>query len=142
VRKSRNLSNLMKRIREALGREEEILFAYLYGSAAYDPNLSIGDIDVAAYLKPADIEKHIRKEEELTALLATKLHTDEIDLRILNGLPLVFKYNVLKNGKLLFSRDELQRVDFETSVMIRFLELKPYLDEYRQMLSQRIRGAA
>ena len=142
MRKSRNLSNLMKRIREALGREEEILFAYLYGSAAYDPNLSIGDIDVAAYLKPADIEKHIRKEEELTALLATKLHTDEIDLRILNGLPLVFKYNVLKNGKLLFSRDELQRVDFETSVMIRFLELKPYLDEYRQMLSQRIRGAA
>ena len=140
--KSKNFSNLIKRIREALGREEDILFAYLYGSAVYDPNLSIGDIDVAVYLKPADIKKHIRKQEELTALLASKLHTDEIDLRILNGLPLVLKYSILKDGKLLFTRDELQRVDFETSVMIRFLELKPYLDEYRQMLSQRIRGVS
>jgi hypothetical protein len=26
--------------------------------------------------------------------------------------------------------------------MMRFFELKPYLDEYRRMLSQRIRGAS
>ena len=133
---------LTDRIRDSLDHEKEILFAYLYGSAAYDPNLSVGDIDVAVYLKAADMKQYISKEEELTAFLTTKLHTDEIDLRILNGLPLVLKYSILKDGKLLFSRDELQRVDFETSVMIRFLELKPYLDEYRLMLSQRIRGAA
>jgi predicted nucleotidyltransferase len=107
----------------------------------HDPVLSIGDIDVAVYLKAADMKEYIRKEEELTALLASKLHTDQIDLRILNGLPLVLRYSILKDGKLLFSRDELQRVDFETSVMIRFLDLKPYLDEYRMMLSQRITGA-
>jgi predicted nucleotidyltransferase len=140
--KTKNASNLIKRIQEAPGREEDILFAFFYGSAVYDLNLSIGDIDVAVYLKPADMKKHIRKEEELTALLTSKLHTDEIDLRILNGLLLVLKYSILKDEKLLFSRHELQRVDFETSVIIRFLELKPYLDEYRQMLLQRIRGVA
>jgi hypothetical protein len=139
--KIKNPSSLIERLREALGREEDILFAYLYGSAVYDPDLFMGDIDVAVYLKAADMKQYIRKEEELTPFLASKLHTDEIDLRILNGLPLVLKYSILKDGKLLFSRDELQRVDFETSVMIRFLDLKPYLDEYRMMLSQRIRGA-
>jgi len=141
MRRTQNPSSLIEQLREALDREEGILFAYLYGSAVYDPNLAIGDIDVAVYLKPADMKEYISKEKELTAFLVSKLHTDEIDLRILNGLPLVLKYSILKDGKLLFSRDELQRVDFETSVMIRFLELKPYLDEYRLMLSQRIRGA-
>jgi predicted nucleotidyltransferase len=139
--KIKNPSDLIEGLRETLGREKDILFAYLYGSAMYDPNLSMGDIDVAVYLKAADMNQYIRKEEELTAFLASKLHTDEIDLRILNALPLVLKYSILKDGKLLFSRDELHRVDFETSVMIRFLDLKPYLDEYRMMLSQRIRGA-
>ena len=141
MRRTQNPSSLIEQLREALDREEGILFAYLYGSAVYDPNLAIGDIDVAVYLKPADMKEYISKEKELTAFLVSKLYTDEIDLRILNGLPLVLKYSILKDGKLLFSRDELQRVDFETSVMIRFLELKPYLDEYRLMLSQRIRGA-
>ena len=38
--KIKNPSSLIERLREALGREEDILFAYLYGSAVYDPNLS------------------------------------------------------------------------------------------------------
>ena len=139
--KSKKPSKLIERLREALVHEEDILFAYLYGSAAYDPDFAMGDIDIAVYLKPADIKGYISKEEALMALLASKLHTDAIDLRILNTLPLILKYSILKDGKLLFSRDDLQRVDFDTSVMIRFLEIKPYLDEYRLMLSQRIRGA-
>ena len=49
--------------------------------------------------------------------------------------------NVLKEGTLILSRDEMERVEFETSVMLRFFELKPYLDEYRMMLSERIKGA-
>lgn len=138
---NKDLYSLIERLREVLERDEDILFAYLYGSAVHDPSFPIGDIDVAVYLKPAGMKEYIIKEEELTAFLISKLHTDEIDLRILNGLPLVLKYSILKGGKLFFSRDEIQRVDFETTVMIKFFELKPYLDEYRLMLSQRIRGA-
>jgi hypothetical protein len=37
-------------------------------------------------------------------------------------------------------RDEAERVGFEIKVMNRFFELKPHLDEYRQMLSSRIRS--
>ena len=85
--KTKNPSSLIKRLRESLAREEDILFAYLYGSAVYDPNLSIGDIDIAVYLKPTDMKGYISKEEALTAFLISKLHTDKIDLRILTGFP-------------------------------------------------------
>ena len=131
---------LTERLKECLGREEDILFAYVYGSSVIEPEISGADIDVAVYLKALETEGYLRREEELTALLVSRLHTDEIDLRILNVLPLVFQYSVLKEGSLLFSRDEQQRVDFETGVMARIFELKPYLDEYKEMLSLRIRG--
>ena len=136
-----NLAILTQRLKEALDHEGDVLFAYLYGSALYDPALPGVDIDIAVYLRPSNMEEYTRKETELTAFLASELSEQEIDLRILNVLPLVLQYSILKDGILIVSRDEMERTDFETSVMIRFFDLKPYLDEYRQMVSQRIRDA-
>ncbi|RPJ00179.1 MAG: hypothetical protein EHM36_14995 [Deltaproteobacteria bacterium] len=133
-------SDLAEQLRESLQDAKDVFFAYLYGSAAHDPLLSGGDIDIAVYLEPSDTEEYVRKEAKLTALLISKLGTDDIDLRILNVLPLVLQYGILKEGILILSRDDAERVEFETSVMIRFFELKPYLEEYRMMLFQRIRG--
>ena len=134
-------ADLAQRLREFLQDVKEIAFAYLYGSAAHDPAPYGGDIDIAVYLKASDTEEYIKKETELTVLLISRLSTDEIDLRVLNVLPLVLQYNILKEGILILSRDEMERVEFETSVMLRFFELKPYLDEYRMMLSERIKDA-
>ena len=139
--KLQNPIALSERIRDFLRQEEEILFAYLYGSAVYDPALMGSDIDIAVYIRPSNMDVYLKMESKLTALLVSRLQTDKIDLRILNVLPLVHQYAILKDGILVFSRDEEQRVDFEIDVMIRFFELKPYLDEYRLMASQRIRGA-
>jgi predicted nucleotidyltransferase len=133
--------NLTERLKRSLEHDKDILFAYAYGSVVYDPDLPGGDIDLAVYLKPSDMKEYIKKEAELTAFLVSVLETDEIDLRILNVLPLVLQYRILKEGVLVLSQDETERVEFETRVMIRFFEIKPYLDEYRLMLSQRIRGA-
>ena len=138
--KIQNPAILTEHLRKCLDDQKDILFAYLYGSAVYDPTLPGSDIDLAVYLKPSNMVEYVKKEAELTAFLISQLNTDEIDLRILNVLPLVFQYGILKEGILVLSRDEIQRTDFETSVMIRFFELKPYLDEYQLMLSQRIRG--
>jgi predicted nucleotidyltransferase len=98
------------------------------------------DIDVAVYLNPSNIKKYIKKEEELATLLIAQLHSDKIDLRILNISPFLLQYNILKEGILIFVRDEPERVDFENRVMNRFFELKPYLDECKQMLSLRIKA--
>jgi hypothetical protein len=139
--KIQHLATLTERLKQSLEHDKDILFAYVYGSAVYDPELPGGDIDLAVYLKPSDMKEYIKKEAALTAFLISRLDTDQIDLRILNVLPLILQYGILKEGILVLSRDETERVDFETSVMIRFFELKPYLDEYRLILSQRIKGA-
>jgi len=129
---------LIDNIKEVVEKDREVLFAYLYGSSMFQSIPFDSDIDVAVYLKPSDIKSYIGKEEGLTSALIAKLHTDKIDLRILNAVPFLLQYNVLEEGIPIFVRDESERVDFEIRVMNRFFELKPYLDEYKRMLSLRI----
>jgi len=132
---------LIATLKEILQKDDEIHFAYLYGSYASHKIYPKSDIDVAIYLRPSDLNGYIKKEDELTGTLTMALHIDNIDLRILNTLPFLLQYRVIKEGILLFAKDELERVDFETMVMNRFFELKPYLDEYDQMLSSRIKAS-
>jgi hypothetical protein len=95
---------------------------------------------VGVYLMASGMEEYIKKESELTTTLMTKLHFDQMDLRILNTAPFLLKYNVIKEGIPIFIRDELARVDFETRVMERYFGLKPYLEEYKRLFSLRVKA--
>ena len=140
MNEDKNKTGLFVILKQVMEKDEDVLFAYLYGSHVHNSIHFESDIDVAVYLKPSNIKKYIKKEEELTTLLITQLHSDKIDLRILNSSPFLLQYNIIKEGILIFVRDEPERVDFENRVMSRFFELKPYLDEYKQMLSLRIKN--
>ena len=131
---------MINAIKEVIEKESEVLFTYLYGSSVYHDEVFGNDIDIAVYLRTLDMMGYLNKEEELTAALVTNLRNERIDLRILNVSPFLIQYNVIKEGIPIFVRDELERVGFEIMVMNRFFELKPYLNEYRQMLSLRIRS--
>jgi hypothetical protein len=93
---------------------------------------------VAVYLKHADLDEYVRKEKGLTDKLITILHTDKIDLRIINTASFLLQYQIIKEGMLIFVKDLGEKVDFETRVMNRFFELKPYLEENKQILSLKI----
>ena len=140
MNKETSRNPLLQAITEVLERDEEVQFAYLFGSTVKGIPTHESDIDVAVYLQPMDLKGFISKEEELTRALTLGIHNDRIDLRVLNVSPFLLQYKVLKDGMLIFSRNELERVDFETRVMVRFFELKPYLDEYTSLLKSRIRG--
>ena len=141
MKRQHGRNSLTKILQEVFEKNEEVQFAYLYGSVAMRAQTLESDIDVAVYLKPMNINDFVRTEEKLSIALIMRLHNDRVDLRVLNALPFLMQYTVLRDGILIFSRNELERVDFETQVMIRFFDLKPYLDEYRRTLSLRIRGS-
>ena len=113
---------VIKVFQEVLEKDQEVQFAYLYGSVAIGAQTPQSDIDVAVCLKPTTMKNFMRTEEELTFTLIKRLHNDRLDLRVMNVLPLLMQYRVLKEGILIFSRNEFDRVDFETQVMIRFFK--------------------
>jgi hypothetical protein len=122
---------MIKNIKNLLQKDKDILFAYLYGSYAAGNTHIESDIDIAVYLKEKDTTFYLKKDNEF-------LSNNRFDIRILNVMPLVLKFKVLKEGKLLFSNDEQKRIDFETEVIDRYFELKPYIDEYYELLKERI----
>lgn len=141
MKQSPNRAQIKKDIKKVIEADKDVLFAYLFGSQATGPAHFLSDIDVACYLKPGDMEYYLKKDEELLGNLAVGLHTSKVDLIILNVAPLVLKFRIISDGEVVLSRDEQERIDFETAVLYRYFDLKPYLDEYYQLIHHKIKQA-
>ena len=61
----------------------------------------------------------------------------EFDIRVLNGRPARFLFQVIKTGAVLYSADETKRVEFETRVMKEYYDMKYYFDRFDTMRKQR-----
>jgi len=114
-------------IRAVFKKHEEILFAYLHGS--FVKKDAFRDIDVAIYLErmPASVlEYELQMETDLMKALRKYI----VDVRVLNGAPLSFKYNVIKDGIVLLSKDDDKRADFEEKTIVFYLDFLPYRKLY------------
>ncbi len=100
-------------IKKILKNIPNILFAYIHGSFLKE---KFSDIDVAIYLdidrKKYDKKNILKKELEIEEILSRKIKYP-VDVRILNNSPLSFRFNVIKYGEVLFSKNEDVRSDFE-----------------------------
>jgi predicted nucleotidyltransferase len=98
----------VENITRALEKEPEVLFAYLFGSYAKGIQDDKSDIDIAIYIPDETI---LEKDPLYPSRLAIKLEKARaekrtLDVRVLNGSTLRFRSQVLRYGKLLFSKDE------------------------------------
>lgn len=122
----------MEKIKEILERENDVLFAYLFGSYAKGTQGRDSDIDIAIYLRDTGI---FEKDPLYPSRLAIKIEKELaekkiVDVRILNDSTLRFRNQVLKYGKLLHSRDEKKRIEFETNSLACYYDFKPFLEKY------------
>jgi predicted nucleotidyltransferase len=121
-------AEIQDRVRHFLGQRGEILFAYLHGSFLTG---DFRDIDIAIFLtergKRGALEYELNLESELKDLTGFSA-----DVRALNHSPLSFRFNVMKNGMLLFSRDEAARSDFECLSIVEYHDLDFHRKRYRE----------
>jgi hypothetical protein len=119
---------IKKRMADFLQEKPDIIFAYLYGSFLEG---HFRDIDVAVYLagisKGGTLQYELNLENELG-----KLAGFWADVRILNHASLSFRFNVVKNGILLFSKDERIRCDFECLTIVEYHDFDFLRSIYRK----------
>ena len=122
----------MEKIIKVLEKEPEILFAYIFGSYAKGTQKDGSDIDVAIYLRDESIlEKEPLYPSRITINIERALSEKRtVDVRVLNGSTLRFRSQVLRYGKLLHSKDEKKRIEFETSSLDQYYDFKPHLEMY------------
>jgi len=126
-----------EKISKVLKRHKNIIFAYIFGSFARKEARADSDIDIAIFLKNPDvIDKNPMFEIEL-ALEIEKFLNRPVDVRILNNKPLIFTDQVLRYGKILFSRNNKERINFETKMLDLYLDFKYLMEEYNKRRFER-----
>jgi uncharacterized protein len=109
---------------------QKIAAVYLFGSLATETATSLSDVDIAVLFdRRVEPEEFRRLEGELFFELSKRLHTDEIDLVILNVAPLSIRYGVLQGRQLIYYSDQHQVIDFENETILVYLDFKPYREE-------------
>lgn len=98
----------------------------------------MSDIDLGLVLRK-EFEPDPLYPARIANELEKKLNSKrEIDVRILNGQSVRFVYQVIKEGKVVFCRDEEERVEFETTITKSYLDFKPLYEEYDRIRRRRI----
>lgn len=112
-------------VKAFLEGEEDVTVAYLFGSRAKGGMGALSDIDIAVLLnRELDKQKTFDLRLRLINRISSILKTDKIDLVVMNMAPLSLNYSIISEGEILHSRDEMERVRFETHILSRYLDRK------------------
>ena len=122
-----------RKIKNILGRESQIIFAYLYGSFLGSRNFR--DIDIAIYLKNK-ISFRFIADLELKLSKVLNLSLDIFDIRILNGIlenpdafSLLYLDRLFTEGKLIVNKDFKVLGDFLEEYNLKYREAEGLINE-------------
>ena len=137
------MSDLEARIVRALERHPEVLVAYLFGSRARGTDRRGSDVDVAVLLREdddarADAEA-LDRRLALIADLSAATGTDGVDVVVLNEAPVALAYRVLRDGRLLVSRDDRARIEHWVRTVDRYIDMAPFRRVQEEGLRHRLR---
>lgn len=113
---------------EYFSSKPEIKVGYIFGSRAKGEEGKISDIDIAILVDKESIPQdsfYGYKAKIITELIGI-LKTDKVDLVILNESPLYLCFRVIRDGLVLYSSDEIRRIQFEAKIMSRYFDQQYY----------------
>ncbi|MCK4554081.1 nucleotidyltransferase domain-containing protein [Candidatus Parcubacteria bacterium] len=116
---------LTKQQLNRLARKYNINTFYVFGSQATGKTTKLSDYDFAVLLSDKVPEKLYGDYQiKIISELLRLVKSDHIDLIILNNkkTPLLLKYNVIKEGKILFEKNKSKRVNIEVNILRRWLD--------------------
>jgi predicted nucleotidyltransferase len=131
-----NIDEYLPALREAFIHHGVVL-AYLFGSQAEGTARPSSDIDLAALLRPGTPrERFFDVRLSLMNAVMDVLHTDKVDLVILNEATPLLMHQVVKFGRVLYE-DPVTRpaIDFYVYALSRYSDA----EHYRQLAHQYLR---
>ena len=103
---------------EVLKDEPNIAFMYLFGGLLNKKSNPLSDVDIAVYLKNVKYFDYLGAFSRITDILGT----DEVDLVVLNNIPISLAGRILQNRKVLIDSNPFLRHKYES------LTLRKYFD--------------
>jgi len=113
---------------------------YLYGSQAQGTAHALSDVDVGFVLEDMGRKAYQEMWGALYDAVSQCCPGHEVDLVILNLVGPLLRHKVLREGRLVFQRDESIRVDFACRTLESYFDFRYFADIYDHALFQSIKG--
>jgi hypothetical protein len=126
-------SEVEERIIEVVDRFDGVILVYLFGSFATGKQHRFSDVDVGIYFREFSLPEFLKVHGALTRALGA-----EVDTVPLNNAPPLFRYEILRNGKRLVSKDEATRIVYESRAILEGLDEKPLIEMMREANLRRV----
>src|SRR3990167_2270643 len=120
-------------------KKPEVAAVYLYGSYARGEARADSDIDLAVLVTDTRKYKGFSIPQVIFSADLEKITGKKVEVQDLTACSVEFAHRVLSEGKLLTSNNEKERVNFQTSIVRKYFDLKPILDEYNYYLAKIIK---
>lgn len=130
-----DIKKYLPKLYKVLCREPNVILTYIFGSYARGKTNPLSDFDIA--ILPSDNPPK-NLESRLFSAISKILHTDEIDLIILDNVPVGLQFNILKEGTLFLCKDESKRKEFQEIVISNYLDTSPIRNEIFFHLKERL----
>lgn len=115
-----NILDLLSGAVDYLETHPEVIFAYLFGGLARHRLFPLSDVDIAVYLKQGS--NFAECKLDILGRLINILHTDEIDLVILNRAVPSLAMNIIKSKKIIVDKNPFERQIYESLIMRKFFD--------------------
>lgn len=126
------LKEIKQKLIPIFEKEKGVLFAYIFGSQALGKTNFESDIDIAVYLDEKRVKDLFEKRLSLIGKLEGILKK-QTEVVVLNEIKSIFfKFVIIKEGKIIFERDQKKRVEFELSTIQEYFDFKPFIEKYDQ----------
>ena len=107
-------------LKRILADDENVIFAYLFGSRARGDESSRSDVDVAVYLREMSLDKRLKLHHALQKELKR-----EVDLLVLNETRNIYLLESVLNEGILI-KDAPMRPEFEVDTHLAILDFKAF----------------
>jgi len=135
-----DLSQHVDALEQYFASLDGVVLAYLFGSHARGRAGPLSDLDVAVLLegRPDDDCCFDMRLEVIGGLMGL-LHTNDVDVVVLNQALPALRYAVLRDGILLFCRDRQAMIEFRLRTVNEYLDFKPILKRHGDAILEKAR---
>ena len=137
--KAEQVISLLEQRLPALLAQYPVDAAYVYGSVARGTATLLSDIDIALLLKKA-ISPYDRLKLELTIQddIETTCGLSSADVRSINDAPLMVQGRIVQEGRLVYERDHVRRINFEVMTRKRYFDFAPVARRLQKAFLDRV----
>lgn len=121
-------------------KENQVVLAYLFGSAAREKTNSLSDIDIAVlFSEKVKKEDYFDKRLKLASGIDKTFGIYKTEVICLNEASPFLKHEAVFNGILIFTRDFNLKREFELRVLQEFEDFKYHLETANEVMKKQIR---